>query len=104
MTMKLDFGIFANRCSAVIGRPWFFMVNSVLCLLCLVLPAYYDFSITVISVVTYLIAILIQRTQNEQEDRAQIKLDGVNEKLDELIRTSCNADNALMGIERGKLR
>lgn len=102
--MKMDFGRFANQCSEVIGKPWFFIVNTGLCLLCLGLPAYYDFSITVISVVTYLIAILIQRTQNEQEDRAQIKLDGINEKLDELIRTSCNANNALMGIERGKLR
>lgn len=101
--MSLDFSQFANWCSGTIAKSWFFITNTALCILVMVLPGYYTFSIALISVITYLIAILIQRTQNEQEGRMEIKLDSINEKLDEIIRSSC-ANNHLIGIEKGKLR
>jgi low affinity Fe/Cu permease len=102
--MSWDFSRIANWCSETIGTGWFFITSALLSTLSMFLPQYYDFSINLISVVTFLIAILIQRTQNEQETRMEVKIDGINEKLDELIRSIEGADDMYRGIEKGKLR
>jgi low affinity Fe/Cu permease len=59
----------------------------------MVLPQHYEFSINLISVITFLVAILIQASQNRNEK-------AMHAKMDELIRVSERASNSLIGIEQ----
>ncbi|MDF2969690.1 MAG: putative small integral rane protein [Microvirga sp.] len=87
------FARFAEWCSDQVGAPWFFLTNVVLCVVGMAFPAGYDFFIALISVLTWLVAILIQTTQNRQER-------GLQAKLDELIRVNERARDSLIGIEK----
>jgi low affinity Fe/Cu permease len=91
------FSRFAEWCSDQVGTPWFFIANVVLCGVGMAVPATYDFFIALISVLTWLVAILIQHSQNTQERALQLK-------LDELIRSHREARNEYIGIEKGKAR
>ena len=95
--MSKWFGGFAEWCSEQVGSPYFFFANVVLCAIGILVPATYDFFIALISVLTWLVAILIQATQTRQERALQAK-------LDELIRSHREARNEFIGIEKGKAR
>jgi low affinity Fe/Cu permease len=91
------FDRFAEWCSDQVGAPWFFITNVVLCAIGMSVPATYDFFIALISVLTWLVAILIQRSQNTQERAIQAK-------LDELIRANDKARDLFVGIEKSGSR
>lgn len=91
--MRRWFSNFAEWCAGQVGAPYFFLANVVLCAIGMLVPATYDFFIALISVLTWLVAILIQATQNRQESALQAK-------LDELIRSHREARDSLIGIEK----
>lgn len=99
--MELDklFTKYADYLSDVLGTPRAFFIAAGLILLWLSIGPYFHFSDTwqlVINSVTntaeFLMLFLIQNTQNRNGAAIQIK-------VDELIRASHNAHNALLDIE-----
>ena len=96
---KRPFAAFARWVAAVSGRPTGFALAVLLIVVWLVTGPIFHFSDTwqlVINtgttIVTFLMVFLIQNTQNRDSAAVQVK-------LDELIRTSENAHNALLDLE-----
>jgi low affinity Fe/Cu permease len=94
------FASFANKIAHIAGSPLTFLVCVAVVIAWAVAGPFFGFSETwqlVINtgttIVTFLMVFLIQNTQNR---------DGValQTKLDELIRSSSNAQNEFMGIEK----
>ena len=89
----------ADATSTVVGSPWTFVANVALTVLWLVLGPVFNFSDTwqltmntAASQVTFLIAFLLQNTQNRDTRALQLK-------LDELLRSTAGARPQLINLE-----
>ena len=97
--MKDTFRTLADRTALVIGSPWAFVSVLVVSVVWLVLGPAFHYSDTwqltmntLASQVTFLVAFLLQNTQNRDSRALQLK-------LDELIRSSSGARNQLVRLE-----
>ena len=97
--MTNGFRRFADVTGSVVGSPWAFTANIALTVLWLLLGPIFGFSDTwqltmntAASQVTFLIAFLLQNTQNRDTKTLQLK-------LDELLRSSAGARPQLMHLE-----
>lgn len=89
----------ADATATVVGSPWTFVANVALTVLWLVLGPVFNFSDTwqltmntAASQVTFLIAFLLQNTQNRDTRALQLK-------LDELLRSTAGARPQLINLE-----
>jgi low affinity Fe/Cu permease len=97
--MTNGFRRFADVTGAVVGSPWAFTTNVALTALWLLLGPVFGFSDTwqltmntAASQVTFLIAFLLQNTQNRDTQTLQLK-------LDELLRSTAGARPQLLHLE-----
>jgi low affinity Fe/Cu permease len=98
--MKSIFRVFADRTAEVTGSPWAFSVVVVITAGWLAAGPIFHFSDTwqltmntAASQVTFLIAFLLQNTQNRDTRALQLK-------LDELLRATGGARTSLMNLEK----
>jgi low affinity Fe/Cu permease len=98
--MKSIFRVFADKTAEVTGSPWAFSVVVVITAGWLAAGPIFHFSDTwqltmntAASQVTFLIAFLLQNTQNRDTRALQLK-------LDELLRATGGARTSLMNLEK----
>jgi low affinity Fe/Cu permease len=101
--MKQRFHHFAVTVGQCAGSWWAFAVSFLLVLAWLVSGPFFGFSEqwqliinTGTTVITFLMVVIIQHTQNVNDHALHVK-------LDELIRSVDKADNAIIGIEEKDL-